>query len=123
ATSTGARGDRERNFDTIRRRVRARDRALIARMVRFFSVNYSVVVDVTLRSGIADPEGATIERALPALGFTGVSDVKAGKSFRMNIDALSEADALEKATSLAERLLSNPVIEDARARLAEVQVS
>jgi phosphoribosylformylglycinamidine synthase len=92
-------------------------------MVRFFSVNYSVVVDVTLRSGIADPEGATIERALPALGFTGVSDVKAGKSFRMNIDALSEADALEKATSLAERLLSNPVIEDARARLAEVQVS
>jgi phosphoribosylformylglycinamidine synthase PurS subunit len=92
-------------------------------MVRFFSVNYSVVVDVTLRSGIADPEGATIERALPALGFAGVSDVKAGKSFRMNIDAASETDALEKATALAERLLSNPVIEDARARLAEVQVS
>jgi phosphoribosylformylglycinamidine synthase PurS subunit len=92
-------------------------------MVRFFSVNYSVVVDVTLRSGIADPEGATIERALPALGFAGVSDVKAGKSFRMNIDASSETDALEKATALAERLLSNPVIEDARARLAEVQVS
>jgi phosphoribosylformylglycinamidine synthase len=92
-------------------------------MVRFFSVNYSVVVDVTLRSGIADPEGATIERALPALGFTGVSDVKAGKSFRMSIEASSESDALEKATALAERLLSNPVIEDARARLAEVQVS
>jgi len=92
-------------------------------MVRFFSVNYSVVVDVTLRSGIADPEGATIERALPALGFTGVSDVKAGKSFRMNIDASSESDALEKATALGERLLSNPVIEDARVRLAEVQVS
>jgi phosphoribosylformylglycinamidine synthase subunit PurS len=92
-------------------------------MVRFFSVNYSVVVEVTLRAGIADPEGATIERALPALGFTGVRDVKAGKSFRMNIDAASESDALEKATALAERLLSNPVIEDARARLAEVQVS
>jgi phosphoribosylformylglycinamidine synthase PurS subunit len=86
-------------------------------------VNYSVVVEVTLRAGIADPEGATIERALPALGFTGVSDVKAGKSFRMNIDAASESDALEKATALAERLLSNPVIEDARARLSEVQVS
>jgi phosphoribosylformylglycinamidine synthase len=92
-------------------------------MVRFFSVNYSVVVDVTLRAGIADPEGATIERALPALGFTGVSDVKAGKSFRMNINASSESDALERATALAERLLSNPVIEDAQARLAEVQVS
>jgi phosphoribosylformylglycinamidine synthase subunit PurS len=92
-------------------------------MVRFFSVNYSVVVDVTLRDGIADPEGATIERALPALGFSGVSDVKAGKSFRMTVDALSEADALERATALAERLLSNPVIENASARLAGVHAS
>ncbi|HEY1824861.1 MAG TPA: phosphoribosylformylglycinamidine synthase subunit PurS [Acidimicrobiales bacterium] len=83
-------------------------------------MNYSVVVEVTLRAGIADPEGATIERALPALGFSGVSDVKAGKLFRLNIDADSEAHALETATSLAERLLSNPVIEDARARLGEV---
>jgi phosphoribosylformylglycinamidine synthase len=83
-------------------------------------MSYYVIVDVTLREGIADPEGATIERALPALGFSGVHDVKAGKSFRMNIDADSEEAALEKATSLAERLLSNPVIEDARARLGEV---
>jgi phosphoribosylformylglycinamidine synthase len=80
-------------------------------------VNYFVIVDVTLREGIADPEGATIERALPALGFSGVSQVKAGKSFRMSIDADDETAALEKATSLAERLLSNPVIEDASARL------
>ncbi|HEV7957984.1 MAG TPA: phosphoribosylformylglycinamidine synthase subunit PurS [Acidimicrobiales bacterium] len=86
-------------------------------------MNYSVVVDVTLRDGIADPEGATIERALPALGFSGVSDVKAGKSFRMTVDALSEADALERATALAERLLSNPVIENASARLAGVHAS
>jgi phosphoribosylformylglycinamidine synthase len=82
-------------------------------------VNYFVIVDVTLRQGIADPEGATIERALPALGFSGVSNVKAGKSFRMSIDAASEEEALEKATALAERLLSNPVIEDAAARLGE----
>jgi len=82
-------------------------------------VNYFVIVDVTLRQGIADPEGATIERALPALGFRGVSNVKAGKSFRMSIDAASEGEALEKATALAERLLSNPVIEDAAARLGE----
>ena len=82
-------------------------------------MNYFVIVDVTLRHGIADPEGATIERALPALGFSGVSNVKAGKSFRMSIDAASEEEALQKATSLAERLLSNPVIEDAAARLGD----
>ena len=79
-------------------------------------MNYPVIVDVTLRQGIADPEGATIERALPALGFTGVSHVRAGKSFRMDIEAETEASALEKATALAERLLSNPVIENAIAR-------
>jgi phosphoribosylformylglycinamidine synthase len=83
-------------------------------------VNYSVIVDVMLRAGIADPEGSTIERALPALGFSGVSNVKAGKSFRLSIEADSEAAALEKAAALAERLLSNPVIEDAFVRLGEV---
>jgi phosphoribosylformylglycinamidine synthase len=80
-------------------------------------VNYSVIVDVTLREGIADPEGATIERALPALGFTGVTNVHAGKSFRLSVEAPDEAQALENATSLAARLLSNPVIENSVARL------
>jgi phosphoribosylformylglycinamidine synthase len=79
-----------------------------------------VIVDVMPRAGIADPEGSTIERALPALGFTGVSNVKAGKSFRLSVEAESEAAALEKATALAKRLLSNPVIEDAFVRPGEV---
>lgn len=82
-------------------------------------MNYCVVVEVTLRAGIADPEGATIERALPALGFNGVSTVRAGKMFRFDIEAESSEEALTSAQSLAERLLSNPVIEDATARLVE----
>jgi len=81
-------------------------------------VNYSVVVDVTLRAGIADPEGATIERALPALGVAGVTNVRAGKSFRLSIEASSEDEALATATSLAQRLLSNPVMEDSFVRIA-----
>lgn len=82
-------------------------------------MNYPVIVDVTLREGIADPEGATIERALPALGFTGVTNVRAGKSFRLDIEANDESAALLKATAMAERLLSNPVIENAVARSAK----
>ena len=76
-----------------------------------------MIVEVTLREGIADPEGATIERALPALGFDGVTNVRAGKFFRLDIDAPSPEEALQRAQALAERLLSNPVIEDAVARL------
>ena len=81
-------------------------------------MNYSVIVEVALREGIADPEGATIERALPALGFTGVTNVRAGKAFRFDVEAPDEAAALEKATAMAERLLSNPVIENATASSA-----
>lgn len=80
-------------------------------------MTFTVVVEVSLRTGIADPEGATIERALPALGFQGISQVRAGKCFRLTIDAPSEAEALERAISLADRLLSNPVIEQSTARI------
>lgn len=82
-----------------------------------------MVVDVSLREGIADPEGATIERALPALGFGGVANVKVGKSFRLTIEAESADEALSRAAQLAGRLLSNPVIEDASVRLRETEPS
>ena len=47
-------------------------------------------VEVQLRAGIADPEGATIERALPALGFDGVAHVRAGRSFSFEVDTPDE---------------------------------
>ena len=77
-------------------------------------------VDVTLKRGIADPEGATIERALPALGFDSVHSVRTGKAFSLVVEADSEAGAREVAGSLATRLLSNPVIEDAAVSVAGV---
>ena len=69
-------------------------------------------VEVQLRPGIADPEGATIERALPALGLNGVSGMRAGKAFRFDIAATDDAEALARATVVAERVLANPVIEE-----------
>lgn len=73
---------------------------------------FDVVVEVTLRSGIADPEGATIERALPALGFDGVSGVGVGKSIRFSLESTDETTAKAEVEDLCERFLSNPVIED-----------
>lgn len=82
-------------------------------------MRFDARVEVTLREGIADPEGATIERALPALGFSGVHEVRAGRSFRLVLDADSEAAARELAQALADRLLANPVLERAAVELAE----
>jgi phosphoribosylformylglycinamidine synthase len=73
---------------------------------------FSVLVEVRLRQGIADPQGATIERALPALGLTGVTGMRAGKAFRFEIAAPSEGEAQAQATVVADRLLANPVIEE-----------
>ena len=73
---------------------------------------FSVLVEVRLRPGIADPQGATIERALPALGLNGIAGVRAGKAFRFDIEADDEAAALAQGTVVAERVLANPVIEE-----------
>jgi len=74
---------------------------------------FHVLVEVRLRPGIADPQGATIERALPALGFTGVHGVGVGKAIRFTVEAADEDHARRQAEEMTERLLSNPVIEEA----------
>jgi phosphoribosylformylglycinamidine synthase len=82
-------------------------------------MRFAVRVEVRLRAGIADPEGATIERALPALGFDDVRHVTAGRSFRFEVDATDEAGARARAEELAHRLLANPVIERSGIELVE----
>jgi phosphoribosylformylglycinamidine synthase len=76
-------------------------------------VHFDVLVEVRLRPGIADPQGATIQRALPALGFLGVEDVGVGKAIRFGIDADDEGVARATVDDLCRRFLTNPVIEDA----------
>jgi phosphoribosylformylglycinamidine synthase subunit PurS len=68
-------------------------------------------VNVMLKEGIADPQGQTIERALPALGFTGVDEVRVGKRIRLQVDAGTQEEARERVEQMCERLLANPVIE------------
>jgi phosphoribosylformylglycinamidine synthase len=83
-------------------------------------VRFAVLVEVALRPGIADPQGATIERALPALGFDQVSGVRTGKAIRFSIEAASEEEARAQVEQLCRRFLTNPVIEDAHVTLTAV---
>jgi len=68
-------------------------------------------VEVTHLPGIADPAGATVERALPALGYTNVSQVHIGKTIRLTVDAPDVETAHAQVKEMCERLLANPVIE------------
>ena len=76
-------------------------------------MRFSVLVETRLRPGIADPQGSTIERSLPALGFDGIRDVRVGKAFRFHLEADDEPTARAHADEVTQRFLINPVIEDA----------
>jgi phosphoribosylformylglycinamidine synthase subunit PurS len=58
------------------------------------------------KEGILDPQGKAVERALPALGFKGVHDVRVGRLVEL------ETDDPDKLDALCEKLLANPLIED-----------
>jgi len=68
-------------------------------------------VEVSHLPGIADPAGATVERALPALGYTNVSQVHIGKTITLVVDAADAAQARVQVEEMCQRLLANPVIE------------
>ena len=69
---------------------------------------------VTYKQGIFDPPGATAERALVNLGYTGVESVKIGKFIRLEADA-----DLATVSEMCQKLLANPVIEEYRIETVE----
>jgi phosphoribosylformylglycinamidine synthase len=73
--------------------------------------SFEARVDVSHRPGIADPAGATVERALPALGYTNVTQVHIGKVITLVVDAADAEAARAQVEEMCERLLANPVIE------------
>jgi phosphoribosylformylglycinamidine synthase subunit PurS len=68
-----------------------------------------VIVDVVLKPEILDPQGQAIAGALGRLGITGVRSVRQGKHFELDVDDSIDDAAVEQ---LADRVLSNPVIEE-----------
>jgi phosphoribosylformylglycinamidine synthase PurS subunit len=83
-------------------------------------MRFEAQVEVIHRPGILDPAGATVERALPALGWGNVSQVRIGKSIRLVIDAADEAAATAQVDEMCRRILTNPVIEDYDLHLQEL---
>jgi phosphoribosylformylglycinamidine synthase len=83
-------------------------------------VRFEARVEVTHLPGIADPQGATVERALPALGYANVSEVRIGKSIRLVLDAPDAERARDQVGEMCARLLANPVIEAYTIEIAEL---
>jgi phosphoribosylformylglycinamidine synthase subunit PurS len=75
-----------------------------------------VVVDVMLKPEILDPQGQAVQGALSRLGHSGITSVRQGKRFELELDAAPDAATLEE---IASTLLANTVIEDYTIRVED----
>lgn len=80
-------------------------------------------VFISLKPTINDPQGQTIHGGLRQLGFETVRNVRAGKYMEVQLDEESEDNAARKVTEMCDKLLANPVIENYRFELAEVDIT
>jgi phosphoribosylformylglycinamidine synthase PurS subunit len=70
-----------------------------------------VRVHVSLKNGVLDPQGRAIQHSLEGLGFSGVSDVRAGRLIELEVDESVTDQALDE---MCRKLLANMVIENYR---------
>ena len=78
---------------------------------------YKVSVYVTPKAGVVDPQGAVIERALPALGHSGAANIRVGRYITLEVPGSDPDRARADVDDMCRRLLANPIIEDYRFEL------
>lgn len=71
-----------------------------------------VIVNISLKSGVLDPQGKAVEKALHSLNFNSVKEVKIAKQIKISLDEKDEKLAKEQVKKMCEELLVNSVIED-----------
>ena len=81
---------------------------------------YQARIDVVHLPGVLDPQGATVERALPALGYHNVEEVSIAKTIRLVVEAASAEAARDQVDEMCQRLLANPVIEQYTIAITEL---
>lgn len=83
--------------------------------------NYQARIYVTLRPSVLDPAGVAVQLGLKQLGYDNVEQVRIGKYIELLLAAADEATAREQLERVCDQLLANPVIENYRFELAEVE--
>ena len=71
-----------------------------------------VIINISLKNGVLDPEGQAIESVLSNLNFTDVSKVRIGKQIILNVDRPSKEEVIKIADNMCRDLLANTVIEN-----------
>lgn len=71
-------------------------------------------IHITLKPGILDPQGKTIQHGLAALGFEGITEVRVGKVIELALEGMTLERARAVVEEACQKLLANPVIENYR---------
>ena len=71
-----------------------------------------VIINISLKNGVLDPEGQAIENVLSNLDFTDVSNVRIGKQIILNVDRPNKEEVIKIADNMCRDLLANTVIEN-----------
>ena len=71
-----------------------------------------VIVNISLKDGVLDPEGQAIDNTLKNLGFNNFNNIRTGKQITLNIDETDENEVLKEADKMCQELLVNTVIEN-----------
>jgi phosphoribosylformylglycinamidine synthase len=81
---------------------------------------FKAIIFVSLKKSVLDPQGVAVKGSLHTMGYTEVSDVRIGKRLEVSLDVADRTVAEQAVTTMCEKLLSNPVIENFRFELEEV---
>ena len=71
-----------------------------------------VIINISLKNGVLDPDGQAIESVLSNLNFTDVSNVRIGKQIILNVDRPNKEEVIKIADNMCRDLLANTVIEN-----------
>lgn len=82
---------------------------------------FRVSVYVTPKAGVVDPQGAVVERALPALGHSSAKNVRIGRYITLDVQGTDAAKVNADVDDMCRRLLANPIIEDYRFEIYPVE--
>ncbi|MBN3963295.1 phosphoribosylformylglycinamidine synthase subunit PurS [Nostoc sp. NMS8] len=82
---------------------------------------YLAKIFVTLRPSVLDPAGVAVQSGLKQLGYENVDQVRIGKYIELTITSTDEKKARKDLDTICDQMLSNPVIENYRFELIEVE--
>ncbi len=82
---------------------------------------WHVKIQVMLKKSVLDPQGATVEKSLAALGYNNVEQMRVGKYMEFTLTGVDAQEGEAQVREMCQRLLVNPIIEDYTFELLEVK--